>query len=241
MLNKLFMLALFFYSMAFAQLVGPKISIQQNEFDFGNIEQGKTVTHNFVITNNGGDILKISDVRASCGCTAAKPEKNELAPGESANIKVEFNSTGRMGTQQKYVYVKTNDVSNPELKLKITGNILTTGSNLNEKMQPKIYFTETQHDFGVVKEGKVVDYEFKFSNKGKSTLEIKDIKTSCGCTAALVSEKKLMPGQVGTLKVELDTKNRTGKMSRSITITSNDPKEPDKILTIYAEVNKGSN
>jgi len=30
-------------------------------------------------------------------------------------------------------------------------------------------------------------------------------------------------------------------MSRSITITSNDPKEPDKILTIYAEVNKGSN
>ena len=108
-------------------------------------------------------------------------------------------------------------------------------------MQPKIYFTETQHDFGVVKEGKVVDYEFKFSNKGKSTLEIKDIKTSCGCTAALVSEKKLMPGQVGTLKVELDTKNRTGKMSRSITITSNDPKEPDKILTIYAEVNKGSN
>jgi hypothetical protein len=137
--------------------------------------------------------------------------------------------------------VKTNDVSNPELKLKITGNILTTGSNLNEKIQPKIHFTETRHDFGVVKEGNVVDYEFKFSNKGKSTLEIKDIKTSCGCTAALVSEKKLMPGQVGTLKVELDTKNRTGKMSRSITITSNDPEEPDKILTIYAEVNKGSN
>jgi hypothetical protein len=39
----------------------------------------------------------------------------------------------------------------------------------------------------------------------------------------------------------LDTKNRSGKMSRTVTVNSNDPKDPAKILTIYADiVKKGS-
>ncbi len=74
--------------------------------------------------------------------------------------------------------------------------------------------------------------------KGKGSLEIKDIKTSCGCTAALVSSKNIEPGKSGTLKVELDTKNRTGRMSRTISVRTNDPDQPDKVLTIYADVVK---
>jgi uncharacterized cupredoxin-like copper-binding protein len=224
--------------MACAQVVGPKASSQQMEYDFGNIEQGKVVTHNFILVNNGGDSLKIFDVHASCGCTAAKPDKTELAPGESTNIKVDFNSAGKSGKQEKYVYVKTNDSSTPEIKFKFIGNVLDV-TNVNELANaPKINFSETQHDFGKVTEGKVVDYTFKFINSGKSILEIKDVKTSCGCTAAIVSSKKLEPGKEGTLRVELDTKDREGKMSRNVTIQSNDPEEPNKVLIIFADVNK---
>jgi hypothetical protein len=46
----------------------------------------------------------------------------------------------------------------------------------------------------------------------------------------------LKPGEQGTLKVELDTSNRKGKMSRTITINTNDPEDPNKILTVYADV-----
>ncbi len=77
--------------------------------------------------------------------------------------------------------------------------------------------------------------------KDRSVLTIKDIKTSCGCTAALLSQDSLAPGQDGTIKVELNTKNRSGKMSRTVTVQSNDPKDPAKVLTIYADiVKKGS-
>ena len=93
----------------------------------------------------------------------------------------------------------------------------------------------------MVKEGDVVSHTFKFINNGKAILDINDIKTSCGCTAALVSSKKIAPGKDGTIKIDLDTKNRQGRMSRTITVTSNDPEEPNKIITIYAEVNKASN
>ena len=236
MIRNLFILLACFSYVACAQVVGPKASSQQMNYDFGNIEQGKTVTHNFTLINNGGDSLVIYDVHASCGCTAVKPEKTNLAPGESTNIKVDFNSTGKVGKQEKFVYVKTNDASNPELKFKFIGNVLDMADVNAVTKSPKLYFAETQHDFGVLVAGQVVDYTFKFKNTGKSTLEIKDIKTSCGCTAAVVSSKKLESGQEGTLRVELDTKNREGKMNRNVTVQSNDPEDPNKVLIIFADV-----
>ncbi|MGE5806511.1 MAG: DUF1573 domain-containing protein [Ignavibacteria bacterium] len=229
------------YSLSFAQLLGPKISLQQIEYDFGTVEQGTIVKHSFIITNNGGDVLIIKDISASCGCTAANPDKRELNPGESTNINVEFNTNGRSGKQRKAVYVETNDPDNKKLELKIYGTVVKKMKESIGSNQPKIYFNESEHDFGTIKEGKVVDYLFKFSNKGDAPLKIKNVETSCGCTAALVSSKTIEPGNEGTLRIELNTKDRSGKMSRSITISSNDPAEPNKVLLISAEIKKEIN
>ncbi|RPI75481.1 MAG: DUF1573 domain-containing protein [Ignavibacteriales bacterium] len=241
--NLVIFLFLIFASIGNAQLMEPKIVVPQPEHDFGDIVQGEKVSHNFVITNTGGDVLVITNVRASCGCTAALPDKKELAPGETTNIKVEFNSTGRIGKQQKTVYVSSNDKENPQITLKFTGNIVKEDkTSSTNPAGPLLKVQETQYNFGQVSEGKVVDHVFSFSNDGNDKLTIKEVKTSCGCTAALLSKKELGPGEKGELKVELDTANRSGKMTRNITIISNDPKEPQKHLTIFAEVMKeGSN
>jgi len=232
--NFLFVFFLF-SSLVFAQLMQPKLVLQQNSFDFGDIKQGEIVSHTFVLTNSGGDLLKITNVQASCGCTAASPEKSELAPGESTDLTVKFNSTGRMGKQLKTVKIFTNDPESPEMTLTINGNIVTSEQTGGT---PTIYFPETQHDFGKVSEGEKINYTFRFVNKGQSELIIKDVKSSCGCTAALLSSSNIKPGQEGTIKVEFDTKNRSGKNSKTVTVRSNDPKDGTKILTIYADVQK---
>ena len=233
-MKKLITLLIVFSSISLAQLLNPKLVLQQNEYNFGDIVQGEVVSHVFVLSNSGGDLLKISSVRPSCGCTAAMPENSELEPGESTNLNVSFNSKGRMGAQKKLVRIETNDPENPQQIITIKANVVAEGNKLAD--MPVLDFSETQYDFGTIEEGKVVEHTFKFQNSGKATLNISDIKTSCGCTAALVSNDKIGPGEVGTLKVELDTKNRKGKMSRTITITSNDPKEPTKILTVLADI-----
>jgi len=233
--NILFFFVVLSFSV-FAQLIGPKISVQSPEHNFGDIIQGEEVSHSFVISNSGDDILRITDVRASCGCTAAQPDKKELKPGESTKIKVVFNSKGRVGPQLKTVYVASNDADRKEIQLNIRCNIL-----LPEKKQKTgafLYLPETQYNFGQVKEGSVVSHTFQLVNKGQSELEIKDIKTSCGCTAAMLSSPNLKPGETGTLKIDLDTKNRVGKMSRTITIVSNDVEQENKVLTIFAEILK---
>ena len=233
-MKKLMILFVIFTSVISAQLVNPKLIIQQSEYDFGDIKQGEKVSHVFVLTNTGGDLLTITNVRPSCGCTAALPEKNKLAPGESTNLKVTFNSSGRSGKQKKLVTITSNDPENP--KQIITIKAVVIKPNVESAVYPVIKFSETQHDFGKVKEGKLVKYSFSFKNIGKSILKITDIKTSCGCTAALVSSKELKPGEQGTLKVELDTSKRKGKMIKTVTIKTNDPKVPNKILTLYADV-----
>ena len=237
MFRKLFFLSVFFVTVSFAQNNTPKISVQPDEYNFGTIVQGDKVSHNFEIYNKGNAELRILDVRASCGCTAATPAKTNLLPGDSTELNVVFNSNGKMGTQNKIVYIKSNDPSNAVYNIKFNGNVVSDKSMLGSN--PKIYFPEITHDFGKVENGKVVDYNFKIVNQGSSVLNIKDIQTSCGCTAALVSSKSIKPGEDGTVKVQLNTKGHTGKMVRTVTIKSNDPKQPTSTLTIFAEVVKG--
>jgi len=55
---------------------------------------------------------------------------------------------------------------------------------------PKIVFKEESHDFGKVPRGPELQYNFKFTNKGNSTLTIERVQTSCGCTGATVGEQK---------------------------------------------------
>ncbi len=67
----------------FAQFGNPKIVPNESEFDFGDINEGEIVSHNFIIINGGTNILKIDSVKASCGCTAAIHAKTELVPNDS--------------------------------------------------------------------------------------------------------------------------------------------------------------
>ncbi|MGE5432554.1 MAG: DUF1573 domain-containing protein [Syntrophomonadaceae bacterium] len=234
-MKTIFTMLLLFAGASFAQIVGPKLAAQNPVFSFGDIKQNVFVEHDFVISNTGDDSLLIMDVKASCGCTAAQPEKNVLKPGESAKINIKFNTIGRQGKQQKYVYVITNDKENPEFRLSFTANVVPDTTQNG----PVLQLSEAKHDFGVMEEGKIAGWKVKFKNAGNSELEIKDIKTSCGCTAASVSGRRLKPGEEGSILVEFDSANKSGKVSRTVTLYTNDYKQPEQTIVIFAEVKDG--
>jgi hypothetical protein len=221
-----------------AQFGNPKIVPHESDFNFGDITEGVKVSHDFIVFNRGNNILKIERVKASCGCTAATPSKSELAPNDSTTIKVEFNSTGRTGMQKKYVYIFSNDPETPQLRLSFTTNVLSEKESKNSA-KPSIKLSEYNHNFGKVKEGEILDLKVVVSNVGDSELEIKNIKSSCGCTAALMSEKKLGPNEKSELKIEFDTKNLSGQIARTVTLYSNDPKNPTRVLTLIANIEEG--
>jgi len=77
-------------------------------FDFGSIPKGAIVRHNFHFTNTGKNDLLIVNGFGSCGCTVPMYPKQPIKPGESGDIKVQFNSEGKDGMQNKKVFLIAN-------------------------------------------------------------------------------------------------------------------------------------
>jgi len=85
-----------------------EISFDEDEHDFGKIQQGEVVSHTFEFTNTGKSVLIIGTVKASCGCTVPEWPKDPIKPGEKGQIKVVFDSDGKRGQINKSVSVMGN-------------------------------------------------------------------------------------------------------------------------------------
>ena len=86
---------------------------------------------------------------------------------------------------------------------------------------PGIEMTPESHDFGRVPQNEKLEKEFEILNIGTEELTIGRISTSCGCTAALTSEKFVKPGESTTLKVTLETRMYKGAIERTVSVASN--------------------
>ncbi len=84
------------------------ISFEDTQHDFGEITEGDVVRHAFKFTNTGDNPLVITRAQATCGCTVPEWPKAPIAPGESGEIVVEFNSKNRTGHQKKNVLIYSN-------------------------------------------------------------------------------------------------------------------------------------
>jgi hypothetical protein len=103
-------------------VLGPSIEFKTLEHDFGTIEKGGNGTFEFVFTNTGTEPLILSNVRSSCGCTIPEWPKDPIKAGESATIKVIYD-TQRIGNFTKSITVNTNAQETPII-LQIKGVVV---------------------------------------------------------------------------------------------------------------------
>jgi hypothetical protein len=93
----------------------PSFKFEVEEYNFGKLEQGKSVSYDFKFKNVGKEPLMISDATATCGCTKPSFAKDPIKPGGSGVISVTFNSTGKSGTQDKAITITSNAKENPKI------------------------------------------------------------------------------------------------------------------------------
>lgn len=107
----------------------PVAKFDSMEFDFGTIKQGDKVEHVYKVTNEGTADLVISDAKASCGCTVPNYTKTPIKPGQTGDINVVFDSTGKSGAQEKTVTVTLNTEKATEV-LKFKANIIAPAGGI---------------------------------------------------------------------------------------------------------------
>lgn len=102
----------------------PRIKFDKPRFRFGDIFHADKVQHDFEFANIGDAPLEIKDVKVSCGCTTPSYPFLPIAPGETGIIGVTYNSVGKQGFQKATIRVLTNDPTQSEVRLYLSGNVL---------------------------------------------------------------------------------------------------------------------
>jgi len=91
------------------------ISLDKIAYDFGTVNEGDIVETVFKVTNSGETDLVITDAKVTCGCTVPVWPKEAIKPGETKEVKVRFNTSGKSNRQQKNITLITNTLSGREI------------------------------------------------------------------------------------------------------------------------------
>ena len=164
-----------------------------------------------------------------------------LKAGQEGTVTINIDGTKmeKTGYFSKQIKVVTDEAApGNEKTLVVNGSFEKIFEKADMGSAPVIKFEETSINGGKIIEGEKFVFDFKFSNVGKGDLIINSAKASCGCTATTPPKDVIKPGEVDAITATFNSRGRMGKQSKSITVKTNDPENPTKVLRFTVEVVK---
>ena len=167
------------------------------------------------------------------------PEK--IQSGEKGAIIITYDAPKKndYGYNYSSLHLKFNDEKSYNNRLSITASIVEDFSKLSKKDlddAPIAFFDKKEISFGDITKGAKANCDFVLTNTGKSTLFVRKTAASCGCTAVTMGEKALAAGKSTTIRVVFDSSGKSGRQYKSVTVITNDPKNPEVRLTINGNI-----
>jgi hypothetical protein len=167
----------------------------------------------------------------------------QLKPGEEGIIEIVYHSNKL--DDWDYVIdrleVQINGISVPDNIFTVTAVVREDFSKLTAdelNKAPRISFDTDKVNFGSIQQNKIVKNEFILGNIGKTNLEIRKVRASCGCTVAEPGEKIIPPGGSTIIKTTFNSAGKSGNQKYAVTIITNDPKNYRKLLWLEGTVIK---
>jgi len=117
----------------------PRILVSEEEWDFGKVIQGEKPTHIFIVENKGEGDLIIESLKESCACIEVSISTTRIQPGESAELKVTYDTTDYVGKDEKHIHIYSNDPQEPDkrINLYVETEVLQT-PNLTPNLIPNL-------------------------------------------------------------------------------------------------------
>jgi hypothetical protein len=101
---------------------GPDFKFDSEVIDYGDVAKGSDGSRVFKFKNVGKAPLIISNIKSSCGCTVPEKPEKPIMPGETAEIKVKYD-TNRSGPFSKSITIASNAFEETKT-LSIKGRVL---------------------------------------------------------------------------------------------------------------------
>ncbi len=208
----------------------PKIHVEEGtSVDFGDVYSGLKADKILTIKNLGKDTLRISDVKAQCGCTAAmmKEEDKRIAPGGSGKLSVSFDTKNYPGQKvSKQVYISSNDTSNARMTISFNVNVINV-IDINPKI---VSFNDSKQDSTYTR-------TITISNPSKDAVKILSVNTALEPLKVDIMKKQLMPGESTQLQAVLHP-TKAGTYQGDIEIVTDNKAVPKVQVKVYAWVTR---
>jgi len=217
------------------------LRVKYRSFNFGKLTTEKPVTKTFNVYNNTDEEISFLDELKTPDHIKVKFSPQTLAPKTLGAIEVTYDPTEikLFGFKSDLVVLKTTESTNNVKDFRVVASLEEYFPPLTAEQlasAPKLKFDNTVYDFGNIKQGESVTTDFIFKNTGKSELNIRQTRASCGCTVSKPEKSTLAPGEQSTIKVTFNSAGRRGIQQKSISVFSNDPANPTQRITIKARV-----
>jgi hypothetical protein len=214
-----------------------------NHINYGAITNNVKDTVQYLsLMNVGTKPITIKEIKGDAAAYVTSKKLPFVVPvRKEVKLPIHYNATvkkdyGLIFDQLKLV---TDDEKELEKPISVIADIrpyIPVLSEAEKAKAPKIEFVKKMHDFGEIKQGEDVITNFSFTNKGKQELQILKVKSTCGCTAPEPAKTVLKPGETSDIKVTYHSAGKSGKEKKDVTVYTNDPLNPEIILSIYANV-----
>lgn len=219
-----------------------------NHVSFGTIKTNERRSLTVTLYNDSDKPMQLREfrdvpkhIKVSYRSPKATAATYTLPPKDTVQVVVEYDAgaAGDYGFVYHMLKLPTDDATEADKPFYVTANIEEYFGELTEEelqQAPRAEFSSTEYNYGKIKAGEKVVHEFRLTNAGKKPLIIRKVKASCGCTAANPDKSELKPGESTTIKVTFDSTGRSGRDSKSVTVITNDPRQPTTNLIIQGEI-----
>jgi uncharacterized protein (DUF58 family) len=214
-----------FLLIAVPALASPVISVEKPLHDFGSVTQGQKVDHLFVVKNRGDEPLVISQIRTSCGCTAATLSAKTIPPGKTGGVKVTFDSTNFAGQVIKTVYLDSNDPRKPAAELAMQGKVVEI-----------IAATPRTLNLGALKAGSKKEAVLTLENRGSKPFVVTAVQSPQAGIVGTVKEGKANPGKSAVIAVTVTAPREGRFLSGYLTILTDSPLKREVVVPVYATI-----
>ncbi len=209
--------------------------------NMGRVTTEKPMTRSFDVYNEGDKPVTFLDKVVKPNHITVSFQPQIIPPKGTGKIIVTYNAKMKndLGFVSDVLKIYTDEEQNNEKSLRVVASIEEYFPPMTAEQlakAPRMKFESTEHDFGNIKKGSIVETTFSFTNTGKSILNIRKLKPNCGCTVSQMEKYDYAPGESGTIKVKFNSTGRRGSQQKSVVIFSNDPHAPTQRLIIKARV-----
>lgn len=104
-------------------IAAPNVEVNRKNFDFKVVKQGDKKTEVTFLSNNGSKPIQILSIESNCECLTYELSENVIAPGENIQLRVNFDSTDRLGLEQKTVSVFLDSDTQPVINFMFKAHV----------------------------------------------------------------------------------------------------------------------